>query len=341
LFTNNLIQQTINKPQTPPENRDKWRGLKYNDMKTVFNVESIRFSVLLTIALFAGFTSCKKSDSDYDAAGNFETTEVTVSAEGSGTLLTFDVEEGQVLKTGQVVGSIDSVQLYLRKKQLLATGKGLQVRRPDVQNQIAAIEQQITTAKTEKKRIENLLKANAANQKQLDDIVAQIEVLQKQLDAQKTTLVTTNLGITQDNEGIKLQVAQIEDQLKKCRIASPITGTVLVKYTEKGELVMQGKALFKIADTENMILRAYVTSDQLSQLKIGQHVKVFSDFGADKSKEYTGTVAWVSSKSEFTPKTIETRDERANLVYAVKIHVKNDGLLKIGMYGNVKFTAEK
>ena len=310
-------------------------------MKAIFKVKSMKLNVLLAIALFAGFTSCKKSDNDYDAAGNFETTEVTVSAEGSGKLLTFDVEEGQTLQAGQVVGSIDSVQLYLRKKQLLATGKGIQVRRPDVQKQIAAIEQQITTAKTEKKRIENLLKANAATQKQLDDIVAQIDFLQKQLDAQKITLVTTNEGMTLDNEGIKLQVEQIEDQLQKCRIISPINGTVLVKYTEKGELVMPGKALFKIADTENMILRAYVTSDQLSQLKIGQNVKVYSDFGADKSKEYTGTVAWVSSKSEFTPKTIETRDERANLVYAVKINVKNDGLLKIGMYGNVKFTAEK
>ena len=297
----------------------------------------LSYKILLAVAIFAGFTSCKKSDTDYDATGAFETTEVTVSAEGSGKLLTFDVEEGQVVQANQVVGTIDSVQLYLRKKQLLATGKSIQVRRPDVQKQIAVIEQQIATAKTEKKRIENLLKANATNQKQLDDVNAQIAVLEKQLDAQKTTLVTTNQGITEDNEGIKLQVAQIEDQLKKCRIVSPIGGTILVKYAEKGELTMPGKALFKIADTENMILRAYITSDQLSQLKIGQKVKVSSDFGSDNSKEYSGTVAWVSSKAEFTPKTIETRDERANLVYAVKINVKNDGLLKIGMYGNVKF----
>ena len=306
-------------------------------MKTSSKTSTLKYTILLTAAFLVGLSGCKKSEDDYNAAGNFETTEVTVSAEGSGKLLAFNVEEGQVLMAGQVVGSIDSVQLFLRKKQLLATGKSMQVRRPDVQKQIAALEQQITTAKTEKKRIENLVKANAANQKQLDDVIAQIEVLQKQLDAQKTTLITTNQGITEDNEGIKLQVAQIEDQLNKCRIATPITGTVLVKYTEKGELVMSGKALFKIADTENMILRAYVTSNQLSQLKIGQKVKVYSDFGADKSKEYAGTVAWVSSKEEFTPKTIETRDERANLVYAVKINVKNDGLLKIGMYGNVKF----
>ena len=304
-------------------------------MKTT-NFKS-KYQILVAIALFAGFTSCKKSDSDYDASGNFETTEVTVSAEGSGKLLEFNAEEGQTLQAGQVVGSIDSVQLYLRKKQLLATGKALQVRRPDVQKQIAAIEQQISTAKTEKKRIENLLKANATNQKQLDDVNAQIAVLEKQLDAQKTTLLTTNQGITEDNEGIKLQVAQLEDQLKKCHVSSPINGTVLVKYVEKGELVMPGKALFKIADTENMILRAYITNDQLAQLKIGQKVKVSCDSGTDKSKEYSGTVSWISGKAEFTPKTIETKDERANLVYAVKINVKNDGLLKIGMYGNVKF----
>lgn len=310
-------------------------------MKTNLKNQALKYKLLLGIALLAGFTSCKKSDGNYDAAGNFETTEVIVSAEGSGKLLSFDIEEGQVLQANQVIGAIDSVQLNLRKKQLLATEKSILVRRPDVQKQIAALEQQIATAKTEKKRIENLLKANATNQKQLDDANAQIAVLEKQLIAQKTTLQTTNQGITDDSESLKLQVAQIEDQLNKCRIASPITGTVLVKYTEKGELVMPGKALFKIADTDHMILRAYVTSNQLSQLKIGQTVKVSSDFGADKTRDYSGTVAWISSKSEFTPKTIETRDERANLVYAIKIDVKNDGLLKIGMYGNVKFTTDK
>jgi len=162
-------------------------------------------------------------------------------------------------------------------------------------------------------------------------------VLNKQLDAQKTTLVTTNQGINDDSQGIKIQIAQVEDQLKKCRIVSPISGTVLVKYAEMGEVAAPGKALFKIADTNSMILRAYVTDGQLSGLKIGQKVKVTTDSGKDKDREYTGTLAWISNKSEFTPKTIQTRDERANLVYAVKINVKNDGFLRIGMYGNVKF----
>jgi len=299
----------------------------YTDIKYVF----------LGLAIPLLFISCGKSKDSFDAAGTFETTEVIVSAEATGKILSLDIQEGQVLKAREVVGSIDSVQLYLRKMQLISNEKSIVVRRPDVQKQIAAVVQQIATAKTERTRVINLLKANAANQKQLDDINAQIAVLEKQLDAQKTTLVTTNQGITDDTQGLKLQVAQIEDQLYKCRITSPINGTVLVKYAEMGEVAAPGKALFKIADTENMILRAYVTADQLTQLKEGQKVKVFADFGEDKSREYAGTLSWISSNSEFTPKTIQTRDERANLVYAVKINVKNDGYLKIGMYGNVKF----
>ncbi len=297
----------------------------------------MKYQIVVGIALISVFSACKKIDNEYDASGNFETTELTVSSEGTGKLLEFNAQEGQTLQAGQVVGVIDSVQLYLRKKQLLAAGKAIQVRRPDLQKQIATIEQQILTAKIEKKRIENLLKANATNQKQLDDVNAQIAVLEKQLDAQKTTLISSNQGITEDVEGVKIQVSQLEDQLKKCHISSPINGTVLVKYVEKAELVMPGKALFKIADTENMILRAYITNGQLSQLKVGQKVKVSCDSDTDKMKEYVGIVSWVSSKAEFTPKTIETKDERANLVYAVKISVKNDGFLKIGMYGNVKF----
>jgi len=293
--------------------------------------------MFLSIVIPTILISCGVSKDDYDASGTFESTEVIVSAEASGKILSFDIQEGQILAANQVVGSIDSMQLYLRKKQLMTSSKSMQVRRPDVRIQISAIEQQITTAKSERKRVENLLKANAANQKQLDDINAQISVLEKQLDAQKTTLVTTNQGITDDTEGIKLQVAQTEDQLNKCRITSPINGTVLLKYAEMGEVAAPGKALFKIADTNNMILRAYVTNDQLSKLKVGQKVKVYCDSEKKEMKEYEGTLAWISQKSEFTPKTIQTKDERANLVYAVKVNVKNDGLLKIGMYGNVKF----
>lgn len=315
---------------------------KRNFMKTIHVNLSKLFCIVrkyafLSIGIPALLISCGGSKDDYDASGTFETTEVIVSAEGTGKILSFNIQEGQTLASNEIIGTIDSLQLYLRGKQLMTTIKSMQARRPDVQKQIAVLEQQITTAKTERKRVENLLKANATNQKQLDDINAQIAVLEKQLDAQKTTLVTTNQGITDDSEGIKLQIAQIEDQLKKCRITSPINGTVLTKYAEMGELAAPGKSLFKIADTNNMILRAYVTNDQLSKLKIGQKVKVFCDSGKSDMKQYEGSLAWVSDKSEFTPKTIQTRDERANLVYAVKINVKNDGLLKIGMYGSVKF----
>jgi HlyD family secretion protein len=311
-------------------------------MKTKKKIISLHFITvrkytLLGIVLFTLFVSCGKSKDNYDAEGTFETTEVIVSAQATGEILSLNIEEGQVLKANEEIGAIDSIQLYLRKKQLLTNDKSMQVRRPDVQKQIAAIEQQIVTAKTERNRVVNLLKANAANQKQLDDANAQIAFLEKELVAQKTTLVTTNQGITDDSKGMKLQVAQIEDQLKKCRITSPISGTVLVKYAEMGEVAAPGKALFKIGDTNNMILRAYVTNDQLTQLKIGQKVKVFADSGEDKSREYNGTISWISDNAEFTPKTIQTRDERANLVYAIKINMKNDGYLKIGMYGNVKF----
>ena len=304
---------------------------RYNSI--AYGIRYGLFGIIISTMLI----SCGKLKEDADASGTFEATEVIVSAEASGKIMSFNVEEGQVLAANQLIGTIDSTQLYLRKEQIITSKKSLQSRRPDIKKQIAAIEQQIATAKTERKRFENLVKANAANQKQVDDIDAQIAVLVKQLDAQKTTLVTTNQGITDDSEGVTFQAAQVEDQLAKCRIVSPIAGTVLIKYAEMGEVAAPGKALLKIADTNNMILRAYITADQLTQIKIGQKVKVTSDFGKDDTKEYSGTVAWISSKSEFTPKTIQTRDERANLVYAVKINVKNDGFLKIGMYGDVRF----
>ena len=303
------------------------------DMNTKFSYNNAFWGIVIFFTL----SSCVKSESDFDAAGTFEATEIVVSSEAMGKIMQFDIVEGQTVSENQIVGFIDSTQLYLKKRQLTASQKGLQSRRPDIQKQIAAIQQQIITAKSERTRIENLVKANAVNAKQLDDVNAQIAVLEKQLTATKSTLETTNNGITGDNEALQIQVEQIEDQLDKCRISSPIEGTVLTKYAEKGELAAVGKALFKVADINNMILRAYITNSQLTEIKIGQKVKVFADSGDDKQKEYVGIINWISSKSEFTPKTIATRDERANMVYAVKIKVKNDGFLKIGMYGNIEF----
>lgn len=291
---------------------------------------------ILGLAILIAFSSCGKSADDFDAAGTFEATEITVSSEVMGKITNFSLVEGQEVTENQVVGTIDSVQLYLKKQQLIAGRKALTSRKPDTRKQLAAVEQQIETAKTEKKRIVNLLQANAVNQKQLDDVNAQIAVLEKQQAALKSTLELTTNSLSGEEEAMQLQIEQLEDQLKKCRIVSPIAGTVLTKYAEMGELASPGKALFKVADTKNIILRAYISSDQLTQLKIGQKVQVFSDSGEKDSKQYEGIISWIASKSEFTPKTIQTRDERANLVYAVKIAVKNDGLLKIGMYGNVR-----
>lgn len=281
-------------------------------------------------------STCSSNKTGIDASGVFEATEIIVSSEASGKILKFDVQEGQEIKDGEMVGYVDSVQLYLRKMQLAANIKAVKSRRPDVGTQIAAIMEQIATAEKEKERIENLLEAGAVNRKQYDDIKAQIAVLNRQLEAQKSTLNSTSRGITEESSALEIQVAQVDDQLQKCRIINPVDGTVLAKYAEQSEITAPGKALYKIADTKNMFLRAYITSGQLTDLKLGQKVTVLADYGEKGYKEYDGTITWISSKSEFTPKTIQTRDERANLVYAVKISVANDGYIKIGMYGGFK-----
>lgn len=289
-------------------------------------------------SLLALFSACGNGAPKYDATGTFETTEVLVSAEASGRLLYFDIEEGMLLKAGEEVGVVDTVQLYLKKLQLEASLKSVEEQRPDILKQVAATKEQISAAQRERNRVANLLKVGAANQKKLDDAEDQLEVLRKQLVAQNSTLSNSHQSLTWQSSSVGIQVAQVEDQLKKCHITSPITGTVLAKYAEAGELTAMGTPLFKVADTEQMYLRAYITSEQLSQVKLGQKVTVFSDYGTDEHKQYPGVVTWISDTSEFTPKTILTKNERANLVYAVKIAVHNDGLLKIGMYGGVEFS---
>ena len=289
-------------------------------------------------SLLALFSACGNGAPKYDATGTFETTEVLVSAEASSRLLYFDIEEGMLLKAGEEVGVVDTVQLYLKKLQLEASIKSVEEQRPDILKQVAATKEQISAAQRERNRVANLLKVGAANQKQLDDAEDQLEVLRKQLVAQNSTLSNSHQSLTWQSSSVGIQVAQVEDQLKKCHITSPITGTVLAKYAEAGELTAMGTPLFKVADTEQMYLRAYITSEQLSQVKLGQKVTVFSDYGTDEHKQYPGVVTWISDTSEFTPKTILTKNERANLVYAVKIAVHNDGLLKIGMYGGVEFS---
>ncbi len=292
---------------------------------------------LLPILLVALY-SCSSEDNGTDATGVFEATEIIVSAESSGKLLSFSIQEGDELIKDQPLGQIDSTQLYLNKLQVKANQVALLSSRPDIQSQLDAIEREIEKAEFEKKRIEKLLKGDVATQKQLDDINAQIEVLRANYKAKKTSLNISTQAIDAQGEAMGAQIDLINDQLERSKILSPIDGTVLVKYAEKGELAAMGKPLFKLADLNQMILRAYVTADQLPSIQTGQAVKVLAEFGKDENREYDGKITWISSKSEFTPKTIQTQDERANLVYAVKITVPNDGLLKIGMYGGIKIS---
>lgn len=280
--------------------------------------------------------SCDK-EKKYDATGTFEATEVIVSAEAKGKLLELNVEEGDYLSQGKVVGVVDTVQLYLKKLQLEANRKAVDTQRPDIQKQIAATKEQIITAQRERQRVLNLLKDNAANRKQLDDWDSQIAVLKRQLEAQRSSLQNSTASLHEQSSSVAIQVAQLNDQLKKCYIQSPISGTVLAKYAEAGEITTEGKPLFKVSDLKRTYLRAYITSEQLSKVKLGSKAKVYADFGKGILKEYSGVVTWISSQAEFTPKTILTDDERANQVYAVKIVIKNDGTIKLGMYGEVKF----
>lgn len=294
-------------------------------------------SYILSAAVLFSLAACNRGDDNFDATGTFEATEILVSSEANGKIMELNIEEGDRLDAGAMLGYIDSTQLYLKKMQLAAGLRSVDVRKPDIRKQIAALEQQIATARTEQQRMENLVKAKAGNQKQVDDIVNNIKYLQKQLDAQYSTLNKTTGGADAEAEGILYQIMQLDDQLQKSRIVNPQAGTVLVKYAEPGEVTAAGKPLYKIADTDLLYLRAYITADQLSTLKQGQAVRVFADYGDSDRREYPGTITWISDKSEFTPKGIQTKDERANLVYAIKIAVKNDGYLKIGQYGETRF----
>ena len=282
-------------------------------------------------------SSCGSNEKEYDATGTFEATEVTVAAEQSGALMKFDVNEGDEIALGKEVGLIDTTQIWLKIQQAGATKEVYQSQKPDMEAQIAATRQQLAKAKQDQQRYKELVADGAAPSKMLDDATNQVQVLQKQLDAQISSLSTNTNALNKQMAATDVQVSQLQDQLQKCHIAAPIKGTVLEKYVEKGEFVAVGKPLFKMADTEMMFLRAYVTSAQLKEIKVGQKAKVFADYGDGEKKEYEGTISWISSRSEFTPKTILTDDERADLVYALKVAFKNDGYVKIGMYGEVKF----
>ena len=289
------------------------------------------------IAVAAAAMSCGANRSGYDAEGYFESVEVTVSSEANGRILSFGIDEGDRLEAGETAGCIDSVQLYLTRQQLLMTSESVLKNRPDVDMQVKAMKEQLKTMEKERQRVLNMFNDGAATQKQLDDVDAGIAVLKVQIEAQESALGNSVSSLDAQSSSIAMQIAQIDDKLAKCRIVSPVSGTVLAKYAEAGEFASVGKPLFKIADLDKVFLRAYVTSAQLSEIRLGQQVKVFSDYGKGYSREYDGTVVWISDQSEFTPKNIQTGDDRKTLVYAIKVAVRNDGLIKLGMYGGVEF----
>jgi len=301
-------------------------------MKQTRQIRLALFPLLLII-----FFGCGNDNGKFDASGTFESEEIIVSSEAMGKLVMLNVEEGMQLKQNQLVGVVDTLQLYLKKKQLEATIKAVLSKQPDIAAQLAIIEEQIKTASTEKRRIENLINSNAAATKILDDIDAQLELLDRQYQATKSNLSITKQGLQNETYPLLAQIEQIEDQINKSKIKNPVDGTVLTRYAKQNEITTNAKALYKIADLSTMTLRAYINGDQLGGIKLGQKVKVFVDKGNEEQKEMNGEIYWVSSKAEFTPKTIQTKDERANLVYAIKVRVNNDGYLKIGMYGEVRF----
>lgn len=290
--------------------------------------------IFLVLALLP---ACRKEKISYDASGTFEAIETIVPADAAGIIQAFTIEEGQSLDSGQVIGYVDSTQLHLRKKQLQAQIKAVLSKKPNIARQLAAYEEQLKQAKHELQRIEKLVQADAATPKQLDDARSLVAVIEKQMEALQSTLSITSEGLSQDTGPLWTQIDQLNDQIRRCVLVNPVKGTVLTKYAEPHEMASPGKPLYKIADLSAITLRAYITGDQLTGRKLGDQVTVLVDDHGGTYKSYTGTIEWISNKAEFTPKTIQTKNERANLVYALKIHVPNDGYLKIGMYGEVKW----
>lgn len=309
----------------------------------------MKSSILIATTFMLSAIACNNNKRTFDASGTFEVDEVVVSSEVPGKILSLTVNEGDTISQGKVVGEIDSTNLILQKQQVQATIHSLSEKEASVtpqvdllQKQLAVQESQLQNLLHEKTRFENLLKQDAATGKQVDDINAQIDVAQKQIavtrqqiDVQRNNFSTQNRSIMSERSPLEKQIDQLNNQIDKTDIVNPVSGTVITKYAETGELTSAGKALYEIADLSEMILRAYISGSQLSQVKLGQTVKVLVDNGTNAYKEMSGIVTWISDKAEFTPKTIQTKDERANLVYAIKIRVKNDGYLKIGMYGEV------
>jgi len=291
--------------------------------------------LLYLLIAFVLLMSCHNSEEEFDASGSFEAVETILSAQANGQILTLNVREGEQLEAGQTAGYIDSTQLHINKMQLMQNKKAILSGRPQEEIQTESLKKQLDNALLDRNRTEKLVKGGVASQKQLDDANAKVATLQSQIKAQESSLETTTGSITEQGNTVEVQVQGVKDQLNKCAIINPVKGTVLAKYAEQYEMAVIGKPLYKIANIDTLNLRAYITGSQLSQIKMGQKVKVRTDQGEKKYKEYAGDIIWISDKAEFSPKTIPTKNERANLVYAIKVRVKNDSYLKIGMYGEV------
>lgn len=298
-------------------------------------MKTYKAAAVAAILAFA-FWGCGDRNKKFDAMGVFESDEVLVSSEEGGKILYLDIREGDRLEKGRIIGQIDTKELELNKEQLVKKIASAQAKKSDIKKQLAPLEEQLKTARTEQARTMRLLKADAATQKNLDDINAQIALLQRQLEAQKSSMDLANKSIEDEIQSMDFQIGVIDYKIGRSSVSSPINGTVLEKYAYAGEVASPNKPLFKVADTDVLRLKAYVIEPQLTHVKLGDKATVFVDFG-EKYRQYGGTVSWISDQAEFTPKTIMTKDERENLVYAVKIDVKNDGYLKIGSYGEVKF----
>jgi HlyD family secretion protein len=296
-----------------------------------------RTSILSVFLLSSFIIGCNNSNGDADAYGNFEATEILISAESNGKLTEFDLVEGDVIKAGESIGLIDTLPFYLKKKQMQARIQALNTKTLDIPSQINVLIERKNVVEREKRTIANLFKEGAATQKQVDDINGQVDIINKELKANKERLENSNNGLLSEILPIQWQIDEINDQIYKSMIINPVSGTVLTKYAEQYEIVNFGKPLYHIADLNELYLRAYVGGDNLSRIELGQSVKVYIDEGKDDLKEYEGTISWISDKSEFTPKIVQTKDERVNLVYAIKVRVKNDGAIKIGMPGEIKF----
>lgn len=291
--------------------------------------------IVFLSALFCTLISCQ-NNKKYDATGIFEATTVTVSSETNGKLISFTVEEGDSVTMGQQVGLVDTTLLSLQQKQLMSQQSAVEKSSPDIAAQVAALRTQIAHQQNECDRIARLLAGGAATMKQSDDANAQLATLHGQLEGLLSTLDKDRSSITENASALQYQREQIEEQIRKSNIVAPITGTILQKYAEQGEYATPGRPLFKMANLDNIYLRSYFTASQLANITIGQEVTVIADFGGDEQYEYPGKIIWIAQESEFTPKSIQTQDTRANLVYAVKIAVSNDGRLKLGQYGEVR-----